>query len=115
THAYLGGNRMPTSRRCWPVLAAVAGVLLPAGPAPAGDLYDKGPKVTEPVVLPSPTDVQSLDVYPPEVRLKGWHDSAQLVVTAKLADGRLQDLTHDVEYAAADGKTVHVTGTGRVL
>ena len=39
----------------------------------------------------------------------------QLVVTATLADGRLVDLTPDVQYAVADGKTAAVLASGRVL
>src|SRR5262249_46980524 len=42
-------------------------------------------------------------------------DAAQLVITATLKDGREQDLSGDVQYAVADGKTARVLSSGRVL
>ena len=39
----------------------------------------------------------------------------QLVLTATLAGGRLQDLTGDVKYEVADAKVVRVTAAGRVI
>ncbi len=63
--------------------------------------------------LPLPAEVKSLAIYPSPLVFKSNDDSAQIVVTATLADGRLQDLTHDVKFAIADGKTAMVTATGR--
>ena len=65
--------------------------------------------------LPDPADVKSLAIHPAKVALTGSDDAAQLVVTATLTDGRQVDLTHDVNYAVADGKAATVLATGRVL
>jgi hypothetical protein len=91
---------MPTPRPL-AVFALLALVTNPAGAADAP--------------LPSPGEVKSLAVHPAKVGLVGADASAQLVVTATLADGRLVDLTHDVKYAVADGKSAVVLPTGRVL
>ncbi|HSQ56221.1 MAG TPA: Ig-like domain-containing protein, partial [Gemmata sp.] len=65
--------------------------------------------------LPSPGEVKSIAIYPEKVSLTGADAAAQLVVTATLTSGRLVDLTHDVKYAVADGKSGSVLETGRVL
>jgi hypothetical protein len=62
-----------------------------------------------------PSDVKSLALNPPKVTLKGSDDAAQVIVTATLNDGRQVDLTHDVQYAVADGKTAKVSAAGRVV
>jgi hypothetical protein len=64
--------------------------------------------------LPRPGDVKALAVHPAKVALHSGDDTAQLVVTATLADGRLVDLTHDAQYAVGDAKKASVTPTGRV-
>ena len=69
----------------------------------------------EGVSVPKPADVKSLSVNLPKVAIRGMDDAAQLVVTATLSDGRLQDLSSDVEYTVADGKTAKVLPNGRVL
>jgi len=84
------------------VLAAACGLF--AGRAAAAD-----------TPLPSSGDVKALAIHPAKVSLAGADAAAQLVVTATLTDGRLVDLTHDVKYAVADGKTAAVLETGRVL
>ena len=63
--------------------------------------------------LPLSAEVKSLAIYPSPLVFKSNDDAAQIVVTATLADGRVQDLTHDVKFAIADGKTAMVTATGR--
>ena len=63
--------------------------------------------------LPLPSEVKSLTISPSPLVFKSSDDAAQIVVTATLTDGRLQDLTHDVKYAISDGKTAMVTATGR--
>src|SRR5262245_57310899 len=103
---------MPTRFSRWLLLLAV--VAVSATPASA-DLYGKAQTPTEPTPLPKPTDLQSLTVYPTNLTIRGTDDAAQLIVTATLKDGRLQDLSGDVEYAVADGKTARVLPTGRVL
>jgi hypothetical protein len=65
--------------------------------------------------LPEPGDVRSLAIHPSKVSLQGSDAASQLIVTATLADGRLVDLTHDVAYAVADGKSAMVLPSGRVL
>ena len=64
--------------------------------------------------LPKPADIKAFAVYPDKLTLPGDDASAQLVVTATLADGRVIDLTHDSKFAT-DGKTATVSETGRVL
>jgi hypothetical protein len=82
----------------------------------AGDLYaGKEPVKTEAVALPKPGDIKSLSVHPAQIALKGLDDAQQLILTAELLDGRIQDLTPDVKYETANNKIVRVTSTGRVL
>jgi hypothetical protein len=104
---------MPTLSRRWPTLAVLAALF--AAPAFAADLYNTGTAPADGVVLPKPAEVQSLAVFPTQVTLKSGDDAAQLIITATLADGRLADLSGDAKYTVADGKTVRVTPTGRVL
>ncbi|HJZ94092.1 MAG TPA: DUF1549 and DUF1553 domain-containing protein [Gemmataceae bacterium] len=103
---------MPTRFSRWLFLLAV--VAASASPAFA-DLYGKAQAPTDPTPLPKPTDIQSLTVYPTSLTIRGMDDAAQLIVTAMLKDGRLQDLSGDVEYGVADGKTARVLPTGRVI
>ena len=65
--------------------------------------------------LPKPADIKTLAVKPETVTLPGDDASAQLVVTATLADGRVIDLTADSKFALADGKLASVSDGGRVL
>ena len=60
-------------------------------------------------------EVKSFTVQPAKVALTGADDAAQLVVTATLANGQLADLTHDAQYAVADGKSAAVLAGGRVV
>jgi hypothetical protein len=64
---------------------------------------------------PAPAAVQSMAVYRTSITLRGGDDSRQLIVTGKLPDGRLQDLTGDVQYAVANKAMVTVTSAGRVI
>src|SRR5947209_20406986 len=93
---------------------ALTVLLCLAGYLSAGDLYNKDPVKVKEAELPKPADVKSLDVFPAQVKLVGSDAAQQLILTAVLADGRLQDLTHDARYEA-DGKVVRVTSTGRVV
>jgi hypothetical protein len=63
--------------------------------------------------LPKSAEIKTITVHPAAVAFKSADETAQLVVTATLSDGRLQDLTPDVKYAVADGKTATVSPTGR--
>ncbi len=65
--------------------------------------------------LPKPEAVTALSVHPAKVALRSGDDSAQLVVTGTLADGRTVDLTGDVLYSLNDGKVASVSSAGRVL
>jgi hypothetical protein len=89
---------MPTARSA--AVAAFAGTFLLSAAAAADE------------PLPKPGEVKVLTVHPATVTLSSGDDTAQLVVTAELADGRLVDLTHDAKYAA--GGAVSVSDTGRV-
>jgi hypothetical protein len=99
----------------WSALTALVALTCLGGPLRAGDLYDKEPAKTDAIVLPKPAEVQSLAVAPTAVTLKGMDAAQQLVVTATLADGRLQDLSTDIKYEVADNKIARVTSTGRVI
>src|SRR4051795_3564314 len=92
---------------------ALVALLCVAGFLCAGDLYNKEPVPVKEAELPKPADVKSLDVFPAQVKLVGGDDARQLILTAVLADGRLQDLTHDARYEA-DARVVRVSTTGRV-
>jgi hypothetical protein len=59
-----------------------------------------------------PEQVQSLQVYPLQVKFNSGDDAAQLIVTGTLADGRLVDVTHLAKYSPTASTTV--TPTGRV-
>ncbi len=103
------------TRLRWPALLAAAAFAWPAALL-AGDVYgDKdGPK-QEPMVLPKPADVQTFTVSPDKIALQNGDDAQQLIVTAGLAGGRLQDLTGDVQYTVADEKVAKITSAGRIL
>lgn len=64
--------------------------------------------------LPNPIEVKKLAIQLDRVILVGPDDSAQLVVTAELAD-RVQDLTAQVKYAVANHAIAKVTEAGRVI
>jgi hypothetical protein len=103
---------VPTRFSRWLFLLAATALFAPTAYA---DLYNKTTGPADTVQLPKPADIQSLAVYPTQLTIKGLDDAAQLVVTATLKDGKLQDLSSDVEYSVADGKTARVLSTGRVL
>ena len=99
-----------------PVLLALGALTCAGGPALAGDIYSgKEPTRLENIALPKPADIKSLAVYPTRISLKGLDDAQQIVLTAELPGGRLQDLTGDVHYEVADKKIARVTSTGRVV
>src|SRR5262249_27477615 len=110
-----GGKLMKGIRTHWPVLAALAALTSAGGPLRADDLYNKKTPKADTVAMPRPAEVQALAVHPAKITLKGADASHQLILTATLSGGRLQDLTGDVKYEAADPKVARVTTTGRVL
>jgi hypothetical protein len=100
----------------WLALLAASALFGFGGGLRAGDLYsDKDVAKTGIAPLPKPADIQSIDVHPNSVALKGSDDAAQLVLTATVAAGRLVDLTSDVKYEVADPKVARVTTAGRVV
>jgi hypothetical protein len=97
-------------------LAAAAALLAFAGGLRAGDNETKkAPDTTAAPALPKPADIQSLEVHPTAVNLRGIDDANQLVFTATLAGGRLVDLTSDMKFDVADPKVARVTTAGRVV
>ena len=68
---------------------------------------------------PAVADIMELSIEPREIRLSHADDSVQLLVTAKLSDGSLRDLTHDARYttrqvavAAVQHGRIRPTGNG---
>src|SRR5262249_6353022 len=92
----------------------IACALLFAAPASA-QLYEKRAAPIESAPLPKPIEVRLLTATPERITLTGSDAAQQLVMTATLTNDRLQDLTGDVEYAAADPKIVQVSKSGRMI
>src|SRR4029077_5457960 len=89
------GVRLMLGLRKFSLGAVALAILAFSGPSSA-QLYDKKAVKSETVAMPTPAEVQSLGAQPKTVALKGLDDSAQLVVTAQLAN-RIQDLSGDVK------------------
>jgi hypothetical protein len=106
---------MTGTRVRWPVLTALAALIYSGGPLLAGDIYNKDAAPTDATVLPKPADVQALAVYPPKIALKSSDDAQQIILTATLANARLQDLSGDVAYTVTDPKVARVSTSGRVM
>src|SRR6516225_2952488 len=104
-----GGNQV------WPVLMALVALTCSDGRLSAGDLYNHSPAKTDAIALPKPAEIQSLAVQPAKIALKGADDAQQLICTATLANGRLQDLSRDIKYEVADPKIARVSTSGRVV
>jgi hypothetical protein len=81
----------------------------------AGDLYSSDNTPTSAVVLPKPGEIKELIAYPAKVNLESADDAGQLVITAALTTGRLQDLSGDAQYSVADEKVARITKAGRVV
>src|SRR5579859_6542752 len=99
----------------WLVPMALAILFESGASISAADLYDREPADRQTVVLPGFSELKSLSVYPPAISLRGSDDAAQIVLTASLRNGGLQDLTGDVLYEAANPTIVRVSTTGRVV
>lgn len=102
-------------RQRFPVLVALALLAAAGGHLIGADLYNKESAKLEPTVLPKPGEVEALAIHPQKIALKGSDDAQQLILTATLQGGRVQDLSGDVAYAAGDPKVVRVTTSGRVI
>src|SRR5689334_34745 len=104
------------NRKRWRVLLAVTALICSAAlSSAAADLYNKEQVPVKEAPLPAAGDIKALSVFPTNVKLKGLDDAQQIVLTAVLNDGRLQDLTQDAKYEVADEKLVRVTTSGRVI
>jgi hypothetical protein len=69
--------------------------------------------LTPPEALPTGAQVVGLDVQPGKVALSGKYASAQLVITAKLADGSVADVTR-LAKLQLDGGVASLTALGQV-
>lgn len=106
---------MPVRRGNRTFRVALALSLALTGLSRADDLYSKKPTKGETVALPGPDKVQALTAFPTAVSLKGLDDSAQLVISGQLLDGKLQDYTGDVKYEVANAAVARVTTGGRII
>src|SRR5437870_5483351 len=97
----LGGYLMKRTLILWPVLLALVGLAFSDSILSAGDIYDKNETKFESIELPKPADVKTLTTYPEKIALKGSDDAQQILITATLDGGRLQDLSSDVKYDVA--------------
>ena len=75
-------------RRLWILLL----VPLLAGGVVAAQVL-REPTKYDAIELPKPSELQALTFYPDKIHLKGGDDAQQLILTATLKNGRLQDLT----------------------
>ena len=99
----------------WPYLIALATLTSSGGQLRAGDLYDKTPTKAQPTALPKAAEIQSFAAYPTRIDLKGMDDAHQLLLTATLTGGGVQDLTSDTHYEVEDTTVARITPSGRVL
>jgi hypothetical protein len=98
------------------VLSAMVAFSTAAAIGVAGDIYspsDVGP--TNPAVLPKAGEIAKFEAYPPAIQLAGSDDASQLIISATLSTGRVQDLSGDAQYSIADPKVASVTKSGRVI
>ncbi len=65
--------------------------------------------------MPAQNEIKALVAFPARLSLRGSDDAKQVLITAELNAGRMQDLTGDVKYEVADPRIARVTSTGRVL
>lgn len=104
---------MQCCRSLWLGLVAAVAIAASNGISYAGE--EKKTAKSDQVVMPAPADVQTLTVFPTTVTLKGLDDSAQLVVSAVLKNGKTQDLSGDVKYVVGNDQLARVTTSGRVI
>jgi uncharacterized protein DUF1549/uncharacterized protein DUF1553 len=93
----------------------LAAFLSASGFVVAGDLYSSDNMPTSSVVLPKSGEVKEISAYPAKISLESGDDADQLVISAALTSGRLQDLSGDVQYSVANENVAHVTKAGRVV
>jgi len=105
---------MPGTRSIWILALTLCGWILSSGSAQA-QLYDKKTVKSEVAPLPTAADLTKIAVQPEKAILKGQDDSAQLIVTGFVKDGKLQDLTGEVKYEVANPAIARVTTAGRIM
>lgn len=106
---------MRSSFSRWYVLLALAALTLSGSHLHAGDLNQSAGAPADAVSLPKAEEIAALSLHPPRMDLKGIDDAQQLVLTAALKDGRLQDLTGDARYEVSNPQLVRISTTGRVI
>ena len=106
---------MRVSYLCVPALLSLISLSSGTEHLAAGDLYNRTPAKAGTVALPRPSDVRFLALHPSKIALKGSDAAQQLVCSATLLDGRLQDLTDEVSYQVSDPKIARVSTAGRVI
>jgi hypothetical protein len=100
----------------WLAIAYLAALLVFAGPLQSALVAaEKDAAGLDPSALPAADTIQSIEIYPAAVILNGSDDAQQLILSARLTSGRIQDLTSAATYEAADPRLVRVTSTGRVF
>lgn len=87
----------------------------------AGAIQAAPPDLNKPIsspvaeITPPPEAIQSIEIYPREIKLNGSDDTQQVVLTAILKSGQLQDITRVASYKPEDEKIAGMTSTGRVF
>jgi hypothetical protein len=97
------------------LVCASLGVLFSLVASAPAQLYEKNSLPTEAAPLPKPAEVRTLTATPDHILLEGSDAAQQLIITATLANDRLQDLSSDVEFVSADPKVATVSKSGRIL
>lgn len=65
---------------------------------------------------PDPAQIAApLEAWPATVTLRGGDAAQQILISATLADGRRQDLTHAASYELADPALADITPSGRLM
>jgi len=100
---------MVSTHSRWLSLITLAVLICAGNQLLGGDLYNKDTVKFEPAALPKPAEIQNFAATPSKIALKGMDDAQQIVITATLAEQRLQDLSGDVKYTVVDGKTERVS------
>ncbi|MFM7151611.1 MAG: DUF1549 domain-containing protein [Gemmataceae bacterium] len=96
------------------VSVIVVGLINPVGFS-ANPTSEKGVGPAATVKVPNPNDVQSLEITPNKVKLRGLDDSQQLVLTARMNDGKLIDLTSEAKYEVENQNVIRATSGGRIV
>jgi len=95
-------------------LAALACIGAPAWANDPGPTRAKSTIAAGPIALPAPAEVRSIASTPTALDLQGPDDARQLVLTATLNDGRLQDLSGSAQYTVKNPAIARVSASGRV-